>query len=311
MARHNILDIEYPGLDTAYESTIVVTFDGTDGKGLNGGSTTSIFTVQDDGLLAVVGKGVATPTGTGTFSVGKTSSATAFTPAITASTVTVDTRFDKTGIVSTSTPSDAIPYVPVVRGEKIFLTIGTSNITGGQVRFNIFYRPYGSSVSTASGTGASSSQSQGAGASGATSVGNPNLIGIQYNTTEPTVTSGQTVTAQGDNRGNQYSNMINRLDPINDGVLAYPFGHAYATITTATTTTVKTGAGVLHAITLDGGTAGAITVYDNTAGSGTVIFPAFTPGSVSVPITLTVNVGFSTGLTIVTGAATIITVSYR
>lgn len=85
----------------------------------------------------------------------------------------------------------------------------------------------------------------------------------------------------------------------------------YQTITTATTTTIKSSSGFLRTITILGGTAGAITVYDNTAGSGTTICPTFTPGAVTPPVTLVFDCTFATGLTIVTGAATIIQVSYR
>jgi len=82
-------------------------------------------------------------------------------------------------------------------------------------------------------------------------------------------------------------------------------------IKTATTTTVKSGAGVLRSITILGGTAGAITVYDNTAGSGTEICPQFTPGNVTVPVTLTFDTVFAVGCTIVTGAATVLSVSWE
>lgn len=81
-------------------------------------------------------------------------------------------------------------------------------------------------------------------------------------------------------------------------------------ISSATTTTVKSGSGTLASITILGGTMGAITVYDNTAGSGTAICPAFTPAASSME-TLTFNVGFKTGLTIVTAAATVLQVSYQ
>lgn len=82
-----------------------------------------------------------------------------------------------------------------------------------------------------------------------------------------------------------------------------------AAISTATTTTIKSGSGTLCSITILGGTMGAITVYDNTAGSGTTICPAFTPAANSLE-TLTFNCKFTTGLTIVTAAATVIQVSY-
>lgn len=84
---------------------------------------------------------------------------------------------------------------------------------------------------------------------------------------------------------------------------------AYSTAQTATT--IKTGAGVLHSVTILGGTAGAITVWDNTAGSGTTILPAFTPASVNVPVTILLDVAFTIGLTVTTAANTVIQFSYR
>jgi len=83
---------------------------------------------------------------------------------------------------------------------------------------------------------------------------------------------------------------------------------SYNYIATATTTVIKTGAGVLHSITVNGGTAGTIIVYDNTAGSGTII-ASF--DSTNALATYLFDIAFATGLTIVTGAATKLTVSYR
>lgn len=90
-------------------------------------------------------------------------------------------------------------------------------------------------------------------------------------------------------------------------------GFTYAHISTSTTTTVKSGAGVLHAIVINtlGTVASNITVYDNTAGSGTVIavLNSLTNGEASY----TYDVAFTTGLTLVTTgtAAPDVTVSYR
>lgn len=86
--------------------------------------------------------------------------------------------------------------------------------------------------------------------------------------------------------------------------------HDTAAISSATTTTVKSGQGTLGTITILGGTMGAITVYDNTAASGTTICPAFTPAAGSME-TLTFNCKFTLGLTIVTAAATVLQVSYQ
>ncbi len=90
-------------------------------------------------------------------------------------------------------------------------------------------------------------------------------------------------------------------------------GWTAAHISTATTTTVKSGAGVLHRIVI--GTivgAATITVYDNTAGSGTVIGVLTLPaaGAGDMPDSLEFNVAFATGLTLVTSGATDLTVAY-
>lgn len=85
-------------------------------------------------------------------------------------------------------------------------------------------------------------------------------------------------------------------------------------ITTLTTTVVKSGAGVLHTVTINTPAAtGVITIYNNTAGSGTKIGTITQPATLlsSGPVTLTFDVAFSTGLTIVTAtAAQDITVSW-
>ena len=78
-------------------------------------------------------------------------------------------------------------------------------------------------------------------------------------------------------------------------------------ITTATTTTVKSGAGVLGKIVVNTTAAGSITIYDNTAASGTKI------GTMKASIaegSYSFDAAFTTGLTIVTAAASDITVCY-
>jgi hypothetical protein len=89
-------------------------------------------------------------------------------------------------------------------------------------------------------------------------------------------------------------------------------GLTYAHISAATTTTVKSGAGVLHLINVGslGTVASTATIYDNTTATGTVI---------GILNTLTLSgpfqydVAFSTGLTIVTTGtvAPDLTVSWR
>lgn len=92
------------------------------------------------------------------------------------------------------------------------------------------------------------------------------------------------------------------------GVLKVEERFSYSNITSATTTTVKSGAGFVHAITVNTTAAGTITIYDNTAGSGTKI--ATLKASVAEQ-TFFLNASFGTGLTIVTAAASDVTVSYR
>lgn len=83
--------------------------------------------------------------------------------------------------------------------------------------------------------------------------------------------------------------------------------YSYVYISTATTTTAKTGAGVFHGIVVQGGTTGTIIIYDNTAGSGTIIASFDTTVALA---SYFFDVPFSTGLTIVTSAATKITAMY-
>ena len=87
--------------------------------------------------------------------------------------------------------------------------------------------------------------------------------------------------------------------------------YLYKSISTATTTVIKTGSGIIGNLIIAGGTAGAITVYDNTSASSPTIIATFTPGAVSVPVCIPINARFNTGLTILTGAATVITVTYK
>lgn len=85
-------------------------------------------------------------------------------------------------------------------------------------------------------------------------------------------------------------------------------GNNYLRISSATTTTVKSGRGYLHGIILGATAAGAITIYDNTAGSGTII------GVLKASIgeqTFMYNCQFGVGLTIVTAGASDLTVIYQ
>lgn len=77
----------------------------------------------------------------------------------------------------------------------------------------------------------------------------------------------------------------------------------------STTTTVKSGPGVLHSITINTTAASAITLYDNTAGSGTKL--GTIAASIPIGSSLIYDSAFTTGLTIVTAGASDLTVNYR
>lgn len=83
----------------------------------------------------------------------------------------------------------------------------------------------------------------------------------------------------------------------------------FTDISTATTTTVKTGGGILHNITINTTAASTITIYDSLTGTGTKI--ATIAASPVIGSNFTYDVSFTTGLTIVTAGASDITVSWR
>lgn len=83
--------------------------------------------------------------------------------------------------------------------------------------------------------------------------------------------------------------------------------NSYAYISTATTTQVKTGPGVLHAIIVGETAAGQISIIDNTTGT-TVNLGALKASIVEG--TYTFNASFSLGLRIITAGASKITVVY-
>lgn len=73
-------------------------------------------------------------------------------------------------------------------------------------------------------------------------------------------------------------------------------GYNYSNITGQATTVIKTGEGILHAITFNKPTATAtVTLYDNTAASGTKIGTITVPAN-PLPVTLTPDIHFKTAL---------------
>jgi hypothetical protein len=138
----------------------------------------------------------------------------------------------------------------------------------------------------------------------------PVLTGAEYNVTPPTYDDGDKATTQSDVNGN--TRVREQYAPLYEDNVAQVakveqrYSPTY--ISTATTTTVKSGAGFLHRLIVNGGTTGTIIIYDNTAASGTIIASFDTTNAIA---SYEFNVTFATGLTIVTSAATKLTVAWR
>lgn len=91
-------------------------------------------------------------------------------------------------------------------------------------------------------------------------------------------------------------------------VLLAASSNKYSNLTSAATTIVKSGSGILEKIIINTGVASTtVTVYDNTAASGTKIATAAT----TTQGVLTYGCRFGTGLTVVTSGAADITLVYR
>jgi hypothetical protein len=113
--------------------------------------------------------------------------------------------------------------------------------------------------------------------------------------------------------GRQADGTVKPVDVTSDGKLLLSLaGHSACHISTATTTTCKSGAGVLHTLSVNNlGTVASLTVvYDNTAGSGTVLASINT---LAGQTSYLYDVAFTTGLTVVTTGTVSpdITISYR
>lgn len=131
-----------------------------------------------------------------------------------------------------------------------------------------------------------------------------------YNATPTTRTEGQFGPLQADSLGNLKETLGTTIagEDIPNDVTKVENRNNATYISTATTTVVKTGAGLLHTIVVQGGTTGTIIGYDNTAASGTILFSFDTTVALA---TYTFDVSFAVGLTVVTSAATKLTVSAR
>lgn len=131
----------------------------------------------------------------------------------------------------------------------------------------------------------------------------------KYRATDPLLNDGDTSEGRINQNGIFLNDLGTRIagEDLTNDVLKSRYSGSPTHISTATTTFVKVGAGHIHTINVQGGTAGTIIGYDNTVASGTVLFSY---DSTNALATYTLDVIFGTGLTIVTSAATKLTVSW-
>ena len=150
----------------------------------------------------------------------------------------------------------------------------------------------------------------GSGSPSTTPTGASSVPLAKYNAVPTTRTEGQFGVLQADSLGNLKETLGTTIagEDIPNDVTKVEFRNNATYISTATTTVVKTGAGLLHTIVVQGGTTGTIIGYDNTAASGTILFSFDTTVALA---TYTFDVSFAVGLTVVTSAATKLTVSAR
>lgn len=150
----------------------------------------------------------------------------------------------------------------------------------------------------------------GSGSPSTTPSGSASVPLAKYNATPTTRTEGQFGVLQADSLGNLKETLGTTIagEDIPNDVLKTENRLNLTYISTATTTVVKTGAGLLHAINIQGTTTGTVIGYDNTTATGTPIFsyPIGTPTG-----TYTYNGALSIGLTVVTSAADKVTLSVR
>lgn len=137
-----------------------------------------------------------------------------------------------------------------------------------------------------------------------------------YNANPSVRTEGQSGSFQTDSNGDLLVSLGTKIagEDLTDDVMKVESQMTYNNISTATTTTIKSGSGFFHALIINKHVAtGVITIYDSTTATGTKI-ATITAGATVLtdpPITAIYDLKFTNGLTIVTSAAENLTVLYR
>jgi hypothetical protein len=160
-------------------------------------------------------------------------------------------------------------------------------------------------VSLASGT---LIRNEGFSPNGSLASGFPMLVGAQFSGTISLAT-GAVGYLQQDASGNLKDTMGTLIagEDLTANVLKVEQRFSYALVTTAATTTIKSGAGFLHTVVIGGISLPTLALYDNTAASGQPI-AIFNPNP---PVgDHFFDVSFATGLTAIGGAGVPVSVTY-
>ncbi|HPQ09879.1 MAG TPA: hypothetical protein PLQ98_00965 [Bacillota bacterium] len=192
---------------------------------------------------------------------------------------------------------------------RLISTSGTATVS------IVYYRANGSELAAiAGGGGGGGGASSGVYAEDSAATSGDNVVAMgavrQDTLATSTTTDGDYSWVKQDVLGAAYGREVYATTAEDNtvGVFKVEQRFSYSYISSATTTTVKSGAGFLNAITITEAVASTIIVYDNTAGSGTIIASFVASAGVG---TYHFNVSFGTGLTIVTAGASKLTTSYR
>jgi hypothetical protein len=121
-----------------------VTFTGATGLGAQG--TINLYTIEQDGVVAVIGKCTTDLIGTNaTIAVGTAASTASLIPQFTATTLDAGERIDRNGVLASTVQPNVTPFIVVAAGDVIIATIATADVTAGVIEFGLVHRPFGAS----------------------------------------------------------------------------------------------------------------------------------------------------------------------
>lgn len=211
-----------------------------------------------------------------------------------------------------ATSSQAIPFDG---GGKLDATY---SISEDAVTKQILRSTLNTSAGVEIGIAAAPLITSGAVADNAADSGNPLKVGGVYNSSQPTLDSGDRGNLQLDVNGNLRTVLQSTIsgEDVNNDVMKVEQQMSIVRVTADTQ--VKGTSGFVHTVTfacpaVTTPTAGVITIYDSAAESGTAILTMYFAAAYFLPFTVTLNGTCNTGIYV--GYATVnnisVTVSYR